>query len=796
VAEALEAAHEGGIIHRDLKPANIKLRPDGAVKVLDFGLAKLNEPNAPNGSNAPNAPNASNSPTITSPALMTGVGVLLGTAAYMSPEQAKGREADRRSDIWAFGCVLFEMLAGRRPFEGDDVSDTLAAVLRAEPDWSKLPANTPASLHRLLRRCLAKDRKARLDSATAARLEIEEANSEPALAGVMPATNPTSAWRRAALPVVALLLGGAAVAVGAWFLRPDGPAVSHVDLALQGDFAFRLHGTGRDIVVTPDGSRIVYRGVNALFVRRLDERASMRLDGVGATRDLFMSPDGQWIGFVTDGINRLRKIAINGGPPLDIVTLGNAPRGATWGDDGTIVYAEATGGTGLLRAPTTAGGRPEMLTTPDAKNGESAHMWPEFLPGSGAILFTILPPNFRPEDGQVAVLDVATRSYRVLLRGGTHAQYVASGHLIYGAAGVLMAVPFDLDRREITGEPKPVVEGVFRSPPGMVDAVIGRNGTLVYVSDDGTIAGGALRSLAWVDRMGREEPIAGAPVRGYMYPRISPDGTRIALDIRDPSTDIWIWDIARRVLTRLTFDPALEVVPVWTRDGRALIWTSRQPMLNLFRRAADGTGAVERLTDGPREQRPASVTRDGKVLLAENSLPGLNQSPQDLALMPLDGDRRVTRLMETPFAERNPEISPDDRWLAYESNESGGFEIYVRPYPAVDSGRWQVSIAGGRAPLWSPDGRELFYWNPEGSLMRVPILSGPGKAFAAGEVTALVNGRYFTADGEVNQGRSYDITPDGRRFVMIKDLRDAAQPLSLSIILNWTEELKRLVPVN
>ncbi len=546
IAEALEAAHEQGIVHRDLKPANIKVRSDGTVKVLDFGLAKALEPTAAM------SPSVSQSPTITSPAMMTGVGMILGTAAYMSPEQARGRAVDKRSDIWAFGCVLYEMLVGDRPFEGDNVADTLAAVLRAEPNWMLLPPGVPLAVRTLVRACLEKDRRRRVSDVGVILFTLDhtadlvdrvegatagapdpvdlQAQTEVAVASVRRDLE-RSTWRRVWLFAGAGVALGAAIAgAAAWFAtRPLAPLVTRLAIPTSGTSALSVQALDRNLAITPDGLRIVYRGAGTLLLRPLNQLEPTVLTDLGFPRQPFVSPDGEWVGFF-DGNSPLKKVAITGGPPVTVTAVdGNGPRGATWGDDGTIVYATGAITTGLQRV-SAAGGEPTVLTRPNRDLGEGDHLWPEFLPGGRAVLFTIVPAGSGRSDYQIAVIDLTTGEYRVLLRGGSHAQYVATGHLVYGSEGTLLAVPFDLDRLEVTGTPVPVLQQVVTTPVGAADVAIASNGTLVYLSGRaGTLTQG---SLVWVDRTGREEPVQ-APPRVYLYPRISPDGTRVALDIRD-----------------------------------------------------------------------------------------------------------------------------------------------------------------------------------------------------------------------------------------------------------------------
>jgi Tol biopolymer transport system component len=708
---------------------------------------------------------------------------------------------DRRADIWAFGCVLYEMVTGQRAFDGQGVSETLARVIEREPDWARLPATLSPALRTYLTRCLHKDPRQRVQAVGDVRLALEGAFETAVPQTAAPAG--VARWRRLALVgVAAIIASGAIVGTLVWFAarrpEPVPPRVSRLQLAPAGAAALSIGWNDRELAITPDGSRIIYVGNQGtqIFVRALDALAPVAVF-TGRVGGLFVSPDGQWIGF-HDDLGVLKKVAVTGGPAVTLATIDTAgSSGATWGPDDTIIVATNSVDTGLQRL-SAAGGPLTVLTRPDRAQGEADHFWPEMLPAGRGVLFTITSLTGGLDAAQVAVLDLQTGARRILVRGGSHAHYVASGpgsptrgereggHLVYAGPGTLRAVPFDLDRLETRGTPVTVVPDVVTTIKGGMNAVVAGDGTLAYVL--GTVEG-TPRTLVWVDRQGHETPIP-APPRPYLLPALSPDGTRIAVFANDQQRDVWLWDLRHTTLTRLTSPPGVDVVQVWTPDSRRLIFTSeRAGVRNLFWQTADGAGAAERLTESPDTQYPTGVSPDGRRLIFTDEFP---TTGNDVMAIELDATRRVTPLVQSPFIEQNGTVSPDGRWLAYEANDSGRFEIYVRPFPEVNSGRWQVSTTGGTRPIWARSGQELVYVSPTGALMEVGVARGP--SWAATTPTLVVKEGYFT---NLNWwGRSYDISPDGQRFLMIKEdgAGAPAAPASIIVVQHWVEELKRLVP--
>jgi Tol biopolymer transport system component len=769
IAEALEAAHEKSIIHRDLKPANVKVTPEGKVKVLDFGLAKAFEGDAA-------SEDMSNSPTLSRAATMQGV--ILGTAAYMSPEQARGRAVDKRTDIWAFGCVLYELLSGKQAFDGEDITEILAAVVKTEPDWQVLPPTTPGPIRILLKRCLQKDKTLRLQAAGDARIEIQEALTAPAsVATVSVAANRLAGWRLAVFIALSALVAATVAGFAVWNLRPAPqlPVTRTVINLPPGDQLAALDFPA--IAISPDGARIAYvafhSGTRQIYLRALDSLEAKPLAGTEGANTPFFSPDGQWLGFFASG--KLKKILVNGGVAVPL-SNGAAPTGAMWGNNGTIVFAPIN--TGVLEQIPDAGGIPKALTRFD--KGEFTHGWPDLLPGSKTVLFVA---GAGGSNLRIVAQSLGTGDRREIVQGGTVPHYAATGHLVYAQGGTLMAAPFDPQQQQLRGGSVSVVEGVLQSGfIGAAQYTLSETGSLAYVPG-GNLAGDR---LVWVSRNGKEQAL-GAPPHNYLWPRISPDGRQIAVGIGEGETQVWLYDLAREALTR--FAPGVNgmTVPVWTPDGKRLAFTSNKDgPQNIYWQMADGSSETERLTSSEYPNFPMSFSRDGQLLSYGEINPTTGYEIWVLKM----ADRKMQPFLRSPFNEGVPRLSPDGHWLSYVSDESGRWEVCLQPYPGP-GGKYQISTEGGTEPVWNPKGNELFYRSGN-KMMAVDITPLPN--FSIGKPRMLFQGPYLPTLGTLPY---YDVSPDGQRFLMIKLNEESSSSSSLKqivVVQNWFDELKRRVP--
>jgi len=806
IADALDKAHRAGIVHRDLKPGNVMVTGGGA-KLLDFGLARA-------GAAAAGDPCGATGPT---EAPLTGVGTILGTLHYMAPEQLEGKDADARTDIFAFGAVVYEMATGQKAFGGQNQASVIAAILDHDPPpiAATQPAAPPALDH-IVKVCLAKQRDDRWQNAGDIVRELTWVASG---SGLTSGVQPVTARSRIRLPspaalAAAVVLGMlAAITVMAPMTFRSAPSVeirSLIDVApadrLQGSDADMVDPDGRPsrsaFALAPDGRSMVFGAVRGnrqqLYLRHLDQIDATPIANTDDAQNPFFSPDGRWVGYWSGG--ELKKVPLGGGPPVTLCKFPEPPYGASWGSDDRIVLGRLRGGLWQVAA---AGSMPEPLTTLDKTQGEVSHRLPHVMPGAEAVVFTVTRNRFpKWNETRIAVHSRRTGANKLVVEGGADARYVSSGHLVYVREGTIMAMPFDPGRQEATGGAvglSDVMQAAYnpasRSDSGAAQLSISDTGALAYLP--GGVVPDVERSLVWVDRTGHVDPLP-IPSRPYAQPRLSPDGRRFVVFTQQANEDLWMFDFERRTLARLTSE-GRNATPVWTPDGEKIVYRAAiAGPDNLFWLSSDGSGAPERLMASELNVVPAAWVPDGTALAFYALREDFGSVEPSIWLLPLDGDRRPKPLFGTRFYEAGVDFSPDGRLVAYSSDESGRPEVYVRPYPGPGPRR-QVSNEGGQSPVWSRDGHELFFERPtrsalfgsqELTMMTVPVETQPALRF--GTAKLLFAGTYVLT----SPARSYDVSPDGRRFLMVqqKDMVPAAVR-HIVLVQQWIEELRRRVPV-
>ncbi len=791
IAEALDKAHRQGIVHRDLKPGNVMLTKTGAV-LLDFGLAKIVPPKTLATLETQPTPQKGQGGSGGGP--LTAQGTILGTFQYMAPEQVEGQEADARADLWAFGCVLYEMITGKRTFEGKTQASLFGAILERQPTpVTELQPLVPPALARVVRTCLAKNPDDRFQTAHDLLLQLQWIEEGGSAAGLPAPVIARRKRRERTVWVTGAVALAAIASTTAWLIKPA-PALTNIVTR----FTFTLPDgqqfsrTGRRFVaISPDGSKVAYIANNQIYVRAMSQLTAQPLAGTNEDPlDLVFSPDSQWIAYFAAPAGQptftLKKIAVAGGAPVKLCAT-DWPFGSSW-RHGTIVFGQNGATAHGIQAVADTGGTPRTVVTVDQKEQAAQ---PQMLDDDRHVIFTLRPASAKSwDEADIVVQAIDGGARKTLVHGGTDGRVLPDGHLLYATGGNLLAVAFDARTQALRGGPVPVLEGVRWASwdsTGAGEFAVSDTGALVYAP--GTpVAATAPRPMVWVDRLGHEQPI-NAPPHSYRYPRLSPDGTRIVVSAADREKDLWVWDLAHEILTHLTFGSDEENYAVWTPDGRRVVFQSGTGPAQILRIAADGTGTPEKLLASDVNVVPDGISPDGKFLVYR----ALNKAASwDLMVLPLDGSSQPRPLIQTKFAEQDAVISADGRWIAYDSYESGSSGINVRPFPAVDSGRWLISN-GGEHSVWSHDGHELFYeasLNPW-KIVALPVQLG-GSSFVYGKPVPLFDQEPAYSGGA---GRNWDVSADGKRFLMIKDPQ-AAGPTerpSLTIVTHWLDELRARV---